>query len=209
MAPRRNAAGRNTDRDMPRRGGGSRGPGPERRSARERPPARELNRLEALQRLDAIVLRGRWHAGVRLRQEREALAAEYARDEVMRAARERVRKGVLALIRERGTEAAVDELRRVARLPEAPRLGEADLNSLGYSLLADDDLSTAIEIFRLNVRLHPESANVYDSLAEAYLSAGQLDEAERNYRRALELDSTMDSARRGLREIDERRDGPR
>ena len=165
--------------------------------------------VEALQWLDAVVLRGRWHPRETLHQRREALAAEYARDEVVRAARERVREDVLALVREQGTEAAVEELRRVARLPDAPRLGEADLNSLGYSLLADDDLSTAIEIFRLNVRLHPGSANVYDSLAEAYLSAGRLDEAEQNYRRALELDSTMDSARRGLRMIDERRDRPR
>lgn len=163
--------------------------------------------VEALQRVDAVVLRGRWHPRDTLRQQREALAARYARDEVLRAARERVREGVLALVREQGTEAAVEEMRRAARLPDATRLGEADLNSLGYRLLADGDVSTAIEIFGLNVRLYPESANVYDSLAEAYLMAGRLDEAERNYRRALELDSTMDSARRGLREIEEQRAG--
>lgn len=163
--------------------------------------------LNALERMDAVVLRGQWYPREELRHRLDWLAAEYARDEVERAARERVRESILARVREQGPEAAVAEMRRISRLPDAPRLGEADLNRLGYRLLAHDDAETAIAIFRVNVRLHPGSANVYDSLAEAYLTAGQLDEAERNYRRALELDPSLDSARRGLHEIDERRAG--
>src|SRR6266511_146100 len=45
----------------------------------------------------------------------------------------------------------------------------------------------AVAIFRLNVEAYPASANVYDSLAEAYLAMGNKDLADRNYRKSLAL----------------------
>lgn len=47
----------------------------------------------------------------------------------------------------------------------------------------------------------PGSANVHDSLGEAYLVADRLELAERSYRRALDLDPRLDSARNALRRI--------
>lgn len=67
--------------------------------------------------------------------------------------------------------------------PEPPP--EGVLNALGYQRLADDETARAIELLELNVELYPDSANVYDSLADAYLAAGRRDDALRETRAAL------------------------
>jgi hypothetical protein len=64
---------------------------------------------------------------------------------------------------------------------------ETALNGLGYRLLEQQRLREAVAIFRLNAGDHPDSWNVYDSLAEAYLKAGQTDLAIRNYERSVAL----------------------
>ena len=64
---------------------------------------------------------------------------------------------------------------------------EAVVNLLGYQRLGEDNHAAAIELFELNVDLYPDSANVYDSLADAYLAAGRRDDALRESRKALEL----------------------
>ncbi len=55
------------------------------------------------------------------------------------------------------------------------------MNAAGYRALASDDLERAIAIFRFNVTLYPDSANVYDSLGEALENAGRLEEAHASY----------------------------
>ncbi|MBC7910968.1 MAG: FKBP-type peptidyl-prolyl cis-trans isomerase [Pyrinomonadaceae bacterium] len=78
---------------------------------------------------------------------------------------------------------------------------ESDLNGLGYRLLARKRFKEAIEVFKLNVAAYPQSANVYDSLAEAYLANGDKQQAIENYRKALELDPQSESAKKALREL--------
>lgn len=64
---------------------------------------------------------------------------------------------------------------------------EAVVNQAGYLLLLQEkDAEKAIEVFRLNVRLHPDSANVYDSLGEALEAAGRTEEAAAQYANAVE-----------------------
>ena len=62
---------------------------------------------------------------------------------------------------------------------------EAQVNMMGYQALGNDDSEGAIKIFRYNVELYPDSANVYDSLAECLENAGLLDEALVNYTTAV------------------------
>ena len=50
---------------------------------------------------------------------------------------------------------------------------EGALNELGYRLLKENRHDEAIQIFLLNVNAYPESLNAYDSMAEAYMSAGK------------------------------------
>lgn len=63
---------------------------------------------------------------------------------------------------------------------------EVELNDWGYRLMGAD-LGKALEIFRLNINLYPESWNVYDSYGEALLKKGQRDEAIKAYTRSVTL----------------------
>ena len=62
---------------------------------------------------------------------------------------------------------------------------EAELNAYGYALLAEKNITEAIDIFALNVKKHPESWNVYDSLGEGLDLNKNKKEALKNYRIAL------------------------
>ena len=63
---------------------------------------------------------------------------------------------------------------------------EALINQMGYQLLlgANPNPEEAIAVFKANVERYPNSANVYDSLAEAYERGGQIDLAEPLYDKA-------------------------
>ena len=67
-------------------------------------------------------------------------------------------------------------------------IAESDINALGYRYLRDEKYQDAIEVFKINVALYPESSNVYDSLADAYVRSGDSVQAFTNYQKALGLD---------------------
>ncbi|HYO91471.1 MAG TPA: tetratricopeptide repeat protein, partial [Pyrinomonadaceae bacterium] len=71
---------------------------------------------------------------------------------------------------------------------------EGSMNSFGYRLMGMNRLTQAIEIFKLNVEAYPQSANVYDSLGEAYLKNGNKELAIKNYEKSLELDPNNPNA---------------
>lgn len=73
-------------------------------------------------------------------------------------------------------------------------LNENQMNRLGYALLMMRRVREAIEIFKMNVEDHPASSNVYDSLGEAYMNAGERELAIKNYRKSLELDPNNTNA---------------
>jgi predicted alpha/beta superfamily hydrolase len=55
------------------------------------------------------------------------------------------------------------------------------LNGMGYRALRQEKTDLALEFFLHNVKLYPESVNVYDSLGEGYEAAGKLEMAKKNY----------------------------
>lgn len=61
---------------------------------------------------------------------------------------------------------------------------EAQVNQLGYLFLGSGDPETAIEVFQHNVDTHPDSWNVYDSLAEAYAAHEDTARARELYQKA-------------------------
>jgi predicted alpha/beta superfamily hydrolase len=61
------------------------------------------------------------------------------------------------------------------------------INQMGYQFIFDGKPEEAIAVFKTNVERYPMSANVYDSLAEAYERGGRLDLAEPLYNKALVL----------------------
>ena len=68
-------------------------------------------------------------------------------------------------------------------------INEKEFNSLGYKLLREEEYENAIELFEMNVALYPESDNVYDSLADAYVRSGDSLQAFNNYKIALKFNS--------------------
>lgn len=64
---------------------------------------------------------------------------------------------------------------------------EAMVNILGYQSLQGGKADEAIAIFKRNVERYPASANVYDSLAEAYETIGKLELAAPLYEKAATL----------------------
>ncbi|HZI87452.1 MAG TPA: alpha/beta hydrolase-fold protein [Pyrinomonadaceae bacterium] len=58
------------------------------------------------------------------------------------------------------------------------------INQMGYQFLLDGNAEEAISVFKANTERYPQSANVYDSLAEAYERQGRLDLAEPLYDKA-------------------------
>ena len=55
-------------------------------------------------------------------------------------------------------------------------------------------INEAIAVFQLNVEAYPKSANPYDSLGEAFMTAGDRARAIASYQRSLELDPTNANA---------------
>ncbi len=76
-----------------------------------------------------------------------------------------------------------------SRLGYEVKTPEALVNQIGYQLLLGPEKKTAeaIEVFKVNVERYPESANVHDSLGEAYEAAGQLDLARAGYEKAVKI----------------------
>jgi tetratricopeptide (TPR) repeat protein len=64
---------------------------------------------------------------------------------------------------------------------------ESAINSLGYQLLQSGRTRDAIEVCQLNVEAYPESANVYDGLADAYEAEGNKAEAIRWAEKTIEV----------------------
>lgn len=79
----------------------------------------------------------------------------------------------------------------VQALMECEAIGfynEGSINSLGYEYLGQKQKpATAVAIFRANTLLYPNSANVYDSYAEALAAIGKYKLAISNYEKAVEL----------------------
>ena len=68
-------------------------------------------------------------------------------------------------------------------------INERDFNRKGYKLMSEHEYEKAIEVFKLNIALHPTSANVYDSLGQAYLVSGDSLQAYNYYKKTLEFNN--------------------
>lgn len=78
---------------------------------------------------------------------------------------------------------------------------ESSLDSLGYHLLMQKKTDLAIKVFEQNVREYPNAWNPYDSLAEAYMRAGQKDLAIKNYEKSLALNPDNKNGAENLKKL--------
>ena len=98
---------------------------------------------------------------------------------------------------------AIEGYRKIKKdSPNNVAVAEDRLNGLGYFLLRQKKVAEAIAFFKANVELYPQSANVYDSLGEAYMENGEKELAVKNYRKLLELDPQNKNAARMLKKLE-------
>lgn len=78
---------------------------------------------------------------------------------------------------------------------------EAEMNSLGYGLLAEKEYDAAEKIFKKNIEAFPDSYNTYDSMGEFYVKTDRKDEAIKYYRRSVELNPQSVSGKAALNQL--------
>lgn len=79
-------------------------------------------------------------------------------------------------------------------------LDEGKLNNLGLQLTFDPKTTEyGIAILALATKIYPESANLFDSLAEAYLFAGNKEKAVANFKKSLALFPENENAQKRLK----------
>jgi len=83
-------------------------------------------------------------------------------------------------------------------------INESNFNLLGYRELRKKKIKKAIQFFSINVALYPNSSNVYDSLAEAYMKSGDTINAITNYKKSLALDSGNKRAKKYLLRLEKK-----
>jgi glyoxylase-like metal-dependent hydrolase (beta-lactamase superfamily II) len=92
------------------------------------------------------------------------------------------------VIAESGIDAAINKFAEIKEVPgEEYYFDEVEMNRLGYQLINQNKLKAAIEIFKMNVELYPETWNVYDSLGEGYMLLGEKEPAIKYYEKSLEI----------------------
>ena len=80
-------------------------------------------------------------------------------------------------------------------------LNENEINTWGYLLINQNRIADALEIFKLNVSMYPNSANAFDSLGETYAEMGDREMAIKNYERSLSLDPKNENGARQLERL--------
>ncbi|SFR34733.1 Alpha/beta hydrolase family protein [Robiginitalea myxolifaciens] len=81
-------------------------------------------------------------------------------------------------------------------------LPEGVLNTLGLQLVFNPEKGSAgISVFLLALHLYPNSANLYDSMAEGYLFLGEEQNAKDSFKKSLELNPENQNAIKRLQEL--------
>jgi len=141
-------------------------------------PLADINNVR---KISAVVADGHFYS-------RQNLDAMLAKMEAL-ASRKSVAEALSRTLSADGMAAAVKQYYELkSTQSDAYDFSEDELNTLGYQLIAARKFQEAIRIFELNVAAYPQSSNVYDSLAEAYMDSGEKQLAIRNYEKSLALD---------------------
>lgn len=106
----------------------------------------------------------------------------------------------ISLINNQNLQKALQEFDAAKKAnPDDALFRENSVNLIGYQLMQAQKVKAAIEVLKLNVAAYPNSANVYDSLSDAYEADGNRELAIQNAEKALERlsgDSNLDEQRR-------------
>jgi peptidylprolyl isomerase len=122
--------------------------------------------------------------------------------ELLNVKKQSVGEWLSGIIDSKGPDAAQREYTRWKETrDDSYYLSETDINLAGYRYLNQKKFKEAIAIFKINTDLFPASGNVYDSLGEACMTAGDSKLAIANYQRSLELDPNNANAAEMLKKL--------
>lgn len=117
--------------------------------------------------------------------------------------------GLAAALAQQGFAQALPLYQQLQQQDPAFRLSADELNSWGYTLLAEPASQAAARaIFALGTQLYPTNANLFDSLAEAEERNHDTPAAIRHYQRSLELNPQNANARQHLQTLGAPAAGP-
>ena len=81
-------------------------------------------------------------------------------------------------------------------------IDEGAVNNIGYTLMATGRFGDAAKVLKLNVEAFPQSANAFDSYAEALMKNGDTKDAILNYKKSLELNPDNQNAKDMLKTLE-------
>jgi len=110
-------------------------------------------------------------------------------------------KNLLLAIQDKGAVTALQTYREQRTAHPELNVGENLTNTIGYVLLRMKKVDDAIEIFTQNTSDFPQSSNVWDSLAEAYMIKGNKELAIKYYEQSLKLDPGNTNAVEQLKKL--------
>lgn len=156
--------------------------------------ANPLDNINNVRKISAVVYDGNYYS-------RETLDAMLAKAQDL-AGRKSIGSLLAGTIEAQGIGAAIQQYHELKKTQAgAYDFREAELNSLGYQLLQAKKVKEAIRILLLNAETYPQSGNVYDSLAEAYMINGEKELAIANYRKSVQLDPANKNAVEMLKKL--------
>jgi CubicO group peptidase (beta-lactamase class C family) len=100
-------------------------------------------------------------------------------------------------IKQNGADAALKNYQQTRKTV----IDENAMNSIGYSFLNANDIPGAIAVFTQNTKDYPNSWNVWDSLAEAYMKQGNKKLAIEYYEKSLVLNPKNDNGAEQLKKL--------
>lgn len=101
-----------------------------------------------------------------------------------------------------GADSVLAQVKEAEQQFGSELLDEGTLNRAGYRALGRKQTAAAVALFRLNATRHPESWNVYDSLGEGLLAAGDTTAAVTAYRKSLQLNPQNSGAADVLKRLE-------
>lgn len=105
-------------------------------------------------------------------------------------------------IESKGIENSIKEFNTLKENRKEYQVNENEMNQLGYMLLGSNNIKEAIEVFKLNTEIFPESFNVWDSFAEAFMISGDKENAIKYYKKSLELNPDSQNGKDALKKLE-------
>jgi tetratricopeptide (TPR) repeat protein len=94
-------------------------------------------------------------------------------------------------------------LKKAADINGSPAVFSRGMNSYAYDLANRGRVTEGLELLKLMVELYPSEANLYDSIGELYSRTGNKVKAIESYRKALQLNPNLESAKEMLEKLEQ------